>query len=157
MVLVTGGTGFLGAYIIKELVAKGIQVRAIRRRNYLPSFIHASVLNQVNWIDGDILDLVDLEASMEGIDTIIHSAARVSFNATQRREMFRVNITGTANMVNLALEKNIRHFIHVSSVAALGRKNDGSIVTEEKNGKTVRRIPAMPSASINLKWKSGAQ
>lgn len=132
MVLVTGGTGFLGAYIIKELVNKKIPVRAIRRRNYLPSFIPASVLSQVNWMDGDVLDLVGLEESMEGIDTIIHSAAKVSFNNHDRKQMFRVNIEGTANVVNIAIEKNIRHFIHVSSVAALGRKTNGTIVTEEK-------------------------
>ena len=132
MVLVTGGTGFLGAYIIKELVNKGIPVRAIRRSNNLPSFIPVSILEQVNWVEGDVLDLVGLEASMEGIDTIIHSAAKVSFNNKERQEMFRINIGGTANMVNIAIEKNIRHFVHVSSVAALGRKNNSTIVTEEK-------------------------
>lgn len=132
MIFVTGGTGFLGAYIIKELVHKGIRVRAIRRSSSLPSFIPAAVLNQVEWIEGDVLDLVGLEESMDGVETIIHSAAKVSFSGHQRNEMFRVNIEGTANVVNVAIEKKIRHFIHVSSVAALGRKNNGSIVTEEK-------------------------
>jgi dihydroflavonol-4-reductase len=132
MVLVTGGTGFLGGYIIKELVNKGIPVRAIRRSNNLPSFIPDSILNQVDWMEADILDLVGLEEAMEGIDTIIHSAAKVSFNGRHRQEMFRINIDGTANVVNLAIEKNIQYFVHVSSVAALGRKTDGAIVTEEK-------------------------
>ena len=132
MVFVTGGTGFLGAYIIKELVYKGIPVRAIRRSNNLPSFIPAAVLNEVQWIEGDVLDLVGLDEAMDGVDTVIHSAAKVSFNGRERKEMFRVNIEGTANVVNVAIEKNIRHFIHVSSVAALGRKTNGTIVTEEK-------------------------
>ncbi|HKH63425.1 MAG TPA: NAD-dependent epimerase/dehydratase family protein [Flavitalea sp.] len=132
MVFVTGGTGFLGAYIIKELVIKGIPVRAIRRRNHLPSFIPASIFNRVDWRDGDVLDIVGLEESIEGIDTIVHSAAKVSFHDNERRDMFRVNIQGTANIVNLALEKNIRQLIHVSSVAAIGRKNNGAIVTEDK-------------------------
>ena len=132
MVLVTGGTGFLGAYIIKELVTKGIPVRAIRRSNQLPSFIPASIFHRVDWRDGDVLDIIGLEESMDGIDTIIHSAAKVSFHDTERRQMFKVNIEGTANVVNLALEKNIRQLIHVSSVAALGRKSNGTVVTEEK-------------------------
>ena len=132
MVLVTGGTGFLGAYIIKELVTKGIPVRAIRRSNHLPAFISPSVFNRVDWRDGDVLDIAGLEDYMDGIDTIIHSAAKVSFRDNERRDMFRVNIEGTANVVNLALEKNIRQFIHVSSVAALGRKSNGTIVTEAK-------------------------
>jgi nucleoside-diphosphate-sugar epimerase len=132
MVLVTGGTGFLGGYIIQELVNKKIPVRAIRRSTQLPSFIPASILNQVDWMEADILDLEGLADAMEGIDTIIHSAAKVSFDAKQRHEMFQINIEGTANVVNLAIEKNIQHFVHVSSVAALGRKTNGTIVTEEK-------------------------
>lgn len=132
MVFVTGGTGFLGAYIIKELINLEIPVRAIRRSNNLPSFIPSSVLNQVDWIEGDVLDLEGLGTSMEGIDTIVHAAAKVSFNNHERKEMFQVNIEGTANVVNIAIEKNIQHFVHVSSVAALGRKNDGATVTEEK-------------------------
>ena len=75
MVLVTGGTGFLGAYIIKELVTKGIPVRAIRRRNHLPSFIPGFIFNRVDWRDGDVLDTVGLDEAMDGIDTIIHSAS----------------------------------------------------------------------------------
>ena len=105
MVLVTGGTGFLGAYIIKELVTKGIPVRAIRRRNHLPSFIPGFIFNRVDWRDGDVLDTVGLDEAMDGIDTIIHSAAKVSFQEKERTQMFRVNIEGTANVVNLALEK----------------------------------------------------
>src|SRR5688572_12437143 len=132
MVLVTGGTGFLGAYIIKELVAKGVSVRAIRRSNQLPSFMPASIFDGVDWREGDVLDIVTLEESMDGIDTIIHSAAKVSFHDKDRKQMFRVNIDGTANVVNLALEKNIRQLIHVSSVAALGRKTNGTVVTEDK-------------------------
>jgi dihydroflavonol-4-reductase len=132
MVFVTGGTGFLGAYIIKELVNKNIRVRAIRRRNILPAFIPANILNKVEWIDGDVLDVIGLEDAMEGTETVIHSAAKVSFNERERKEMFSVNIEGTANVVNIAIEKNIKRFIHVSSVAALGRKNNGMIVTEEK-------------------------
>jgi dihydroflavonol-4-reductase len=132
MILVTGGTGFLGAYIIKELVDRKFQVRAIRRRKYLPAFIASEILEKVDWVDGDVLDLVGLDEAMEGVDTIIHCAAKVSFNEQDRNQMFRINIEGTANVVNVAIEKSIRRFIHVSSVAALGRKTNGAIVTEEK-------------------------
>ena len=132
MVFVTGGTGFLGSYIIKELVNKGIPVRAIRRSNNLPTYIPASIFAAVHWVDGDVLDLVGLEESMDGVDMIIHSAAKVSFNSHDRAEMFRVNIEGTANVVNTAIEKKIGYFLHISSVAALGRKSNGTIVNEEK-------------------------
>lgn len=86
----------------------------------------------MQWIDGDILDIVALDDAMKGIDTVIHAAAKVSFQASDRSEMFRTNIEGTANVVNMALENNVRKLIHVSSVAALGRTKNGDSVTEEK-------------------------
>src|SRR4026208_855111 len=131
-ILVTGGNGFLGSYIIKELIEKSFSVRAIRRGSKLPFYIPEEILNKVQWIEGDILDVVSLEEAMDNIDTVIHSAAVVSFVKKDREQMYRVNVEGTANVVNIALEKNVRRFIYVSSVAALGRTATGGTVNEEK-------------------------
>ena len=57
-ILVTGGTGFLGAYIIKALIEKGHAVRAIRRSSKLPGFIPADIFDKVDWVEGDVLDVV---------------------------------------------------------------------------------------------------
>lgn len=132
MVLVTGGTGFLGAYIIKALIEKGYAVRAIRRSNKLPVFIPKEFFNKVEWVEGDVLDVVSLEDAMEGVDTVIHSAAVVSFSKKEQQQMYQVNVEGTANVVNISLEKNITRFVHISSIAAIGRKGDGGHVNEEK-------------------------
>ena len=132
IVLVTGGTGFLGAYIIKELVARGHTVRAIRRSDKLPFYIPPAVFEKVEWLPGDILDIVSLEEALEGVDAVIHAAAKVSFSRKDRRQLFSTNIEGTANIVNMALAQNLQRFIHVSSVAALGRTAKGEQVTEEK-------------------------
>lgn len=132
MVLVTGGTGFLGSYIIKLLVEKGYAVRAIRRSNKLPSWIPAEIFNKVEWVEGDVLDVVSLQDAMEGVDAVIHSAALVSFAKKDRKDMYQVNVEGTANVVNMALEKNVRRLVHISSVAALGRTAHGGHVNEEK-------------------------
>lgn len=130
-ILVTGGTGFLGAYIIKQLLADGFAVRAIKRANStLPFFIDKDILNKAEWVEGDILDVTSLENAMQDIDTVIHSAAVVSFAKKERNKMYHVNIEGTANVVNIALQKNIRRFVYISSVAALGRKKDSSRVDE---------------------------
>ena len=131
-VLVTGGTGFLGAYIIKELVEKGYSVKAIRRSNKLPFFIPADVLNKVEWIQGDILDISSLEEAMEETDAVIHAAAKVSTNPRERKEMYKTNIDGTCNVVNIALEKKIKKLVYISSVAALGRTEAGDTVDEGK-------------------------
>lgn len=131
-ILITGGTGFLGAYIIKELIEKGYSVRALRRSSRLPSFIPAGILNRVEWVEGDVLDVLSLQDAMEGMDTVIHSAAAISFIKKERKNMYQVNVDGTANVVNMALEKNIKRLVHISSVAALGRTAGGGHVNEEK-------------------------
>ena len=132
-ILVTGGTGFLGAYIIKTLVEKNLQVRAIRRSIKVPFFISENIFDKVEWLDGDILDLVALDEAMKGIDSVIHSAAIVSFSKKNRKEMYKVNVEGTENVVNLALENKVRRIIHISSVAALGRTSKTAMVDEDKN------------------------
>lgn len=132
MVLVTGGTGFLGAYIIKELIEKGYAVRAIRRSAKLPSFVSPGILNKAEWVEGDVLDVVSLQDAMEGVDTVIHSAALVSFLKKERKQMYQANVDGTANVVNMALANDVKRLVHISSVAALGRTAGGGHVNEEK-------------------------
>jgi dihydroflavonol-4-reductase len=132
MVLVTGGTGFLGAYIIKALVEAGEPVRALRRSAKIPFFIAASTFEKVEWVEGDVLDVVSLHDAMQGVDAVIHSAAVVSFRSSERRHMNSVNIDGTCNVVNLALENGVQRFVHISSVAALGRTKKSEKVTEQR-------------------------
>ena len=132
MILVTGGTGFLGAYIIKNLIEKGHSVRAIRRSSALPFFIPPDIFRKVEWVTGDVLDMVSLDDAMKGIQTIIHSAAIVSFTRDMRSLMYQVNVEGTANVVNAALENRVERLIHISSIAALGRTTHEETVNEEK-------------------------
>jgi len=132
-VLVTGGTGFLGTYILRELVEKGYAVRAIRREGSQPYFYTPpSILEKIEWFSCDLLDLAGLEEAMTGVDAVIHAAAKVSFADNERHELFTTNVEGTANVVNIALELGIRRLVHVSSVAALGRTKKEEKVNEEK-------------------------
>jgi nucleoside-diphosphate-sugar epimerase len=107
-------------------------VRAIRRQNKLPAFLPSTVFDKVEWIAGDILDTSLLQETMEGMDAVIHSAAKVSFSRKDHREMMVTNIEGTANVVNAALATNTRRLVYISSVAALGRTAHGETVTEKK-------------------------
>lgn len=132
MVFVTGGTGFLGAYVIWNLVQKGQAVRAIRRSAAVPFFVPPCILEKVEWVDGDVLDIVSLQQAMQGVDAVIHAAAVVSFHREDRRRMYQTNIEGTTNVVNAAVEAGIRRFVHVSSVAALGRTTKQENVSEDR-------------------------
>lgn len=103
------------------------------------------------------MDVISLNEAMTEMEAVIHCAAIISFRKSERRKMYKVNIEGTANVVNMALEKNINRFVHISSVAALGRTVKGDYVNEEKNGRRVRSIPIMPSLNIMQKWKCGVE
>jgi len=131
-ILLTGGSGFLGAYILKNLVEKGHSVRAIRRSAKLPFFIGKEILDKVEWVEGDVLDVVSLDDAMRGVQAVIHSAAVVSFSKAERKKMYQVNMEGTANVVNTALENHVQRLLHISSIAALGRTIKEETVTEEK-------------------------
>lgn len=127
MVFVTGGTGLLGSYLLRELVARGKKVSALYRKE-VPQTGYS---NQVQWIQGDIHDVVLLEEAMQKAKEVYHCAAMVSFNPKNKYQLLKVNAEGTANMVNAALKAGVQKLVHVSSVSALGRKRDGMEVTEE--------------------------
>lgn len=131
-VLVTGGTGFLGAYIIKNLVEKGVDVTALRRSSATPFFLTAAIQKKITWIDSDLFDVVALAEAMQGINAVIHSAAIVSYDKTERAKMYRVNVEGTANIVNAAIENKVERLVHISSVAALGRKSNSEMIGEDR-------------------------
>lgn len=96
----------------------------------MPAFIDADILKKVEWVQGDVLDVMSLADAMQGIDIVIHSAAVVSFSKADRKNMYQINIQGTANVVNVAIEQDVRRLVYISSVAALGRKKNSTVVDE---------------------------
>jgi dihydroflavonol-4-reductase len=129
MVLVTGGAGLLGKELITQLLAQGKIVRAIYNKTPLPDF-HSPDLQQLQC---NILDVIGLEEAMAGIEQVYHCAAIVTFNPKRKQELFKINIEGTANVVNAALEAGVKKMVHVSSVAALGRIRENEMINETMN------------------------
>lgn len=129
MVLVTGGAGLVGKELITQLLAAGKQVRALYNKTPLAQF-NDPALQQLQC---NILDVVMLEEAMKGIDEIYHCAAIVTFDPKRKRELFKINIEGTANVVNAALEAGVKKLVYVSSVAALGRIRENEPISELMN------------------------
>ena len=131
-ILVTGGTGLLGSYLLRYLVRDGHQnIRAIKRANSSMALVE-EVKDKIEWIDCDILDIPLLEDVMRGVQQVYHCAGMVSYQSKDRNLMYQVNVEGTANIVNLALDEGIEKLVHVSSIAALGRRK-GLVETDENN------------------------
>lgn len=141
MILVSGGTGLLGSHLLFDLCKSGKHVRALKRSNSNISNVKKvfsyyaenadELFKTIEWIDADLLDIYSLIEAMDNITQVYHCAATVSFDSKKETEMMRVNIEGTANMVNAALDKGIQKFIHVSSIATIGIAERGELATEE--------------------------
>ena len=120
LILVTGANGLLGSAIVTYLLANGHRVRGLRRSGSDMQLLN-SVEEKVEWAEGDVLDVLALEKAFEGVTYVIHTAAIVSFTPKDQKQMYQINVQGTANVVNLALEVGVKKMAFVSSVAALGR------------------------------------
>lgn len=119
-VFITGATGLVGQYFVRRLLHEGAEVWALRRpQSKLP--FSENEQKQIRWIEGDLNAPITLAELLPEGAVVIHAAAKVSFNPKDKKELYRTNIKGTAALVDACLEKNCPYFLHISSVAALGR------------------------------------
>ncbi|MBI4946242.1 MAG: NAD-dependent epimerase/dehydratase family protein [Bacteroidetes bacterium] len=140
MILVTGGTGLVGSHLLFDLVRKNERVRVLRRKGSNVDEVRKifsyytdqpdELFSKIEWKDGDLLDVFSLSEAMEGITRVYHCAAIVSLSPKDGDKMIFNNVTGTANMVNAALQKKIQKLCHISSIAALGIES-GKDISEE--------------------------
>ena len=140
MILVTGGTGLVGAHLLYHLINQGENPKALKRQssdiqNTKNIFSYYSddyenLFSRIQWVDGDILDYNSILLAMEGIDNVYHAAASVSFQSSDKLSLVSTNIQGTANIVNAALEMKAQKLVHVSTIGSLGRAESNGIVTE---------------------------
>jgi len=140
MVLVTGGTGLVGAHLLLHLIENGENVRAIYRnpdavqktKSVFKLYKKVDAFEKIDWVEADILDIPSLEIAFTGIEYVYHCAALISFDPKDEEKLRKTNIEGTANMVNFAIAKGIKKFCFVSSIAALGDlASHETYITEE--------------------------
>lgn len=141
MIVITGITGLIGSHIAADLLASGQSVRAIVRPNADIQFVRkiftlyhsngGELYNQIEFVNGDILNYESLLHAFENADKVIHAAALVSFNPAERKDVILNNIEGTANVVNACLECNVQQLGYISSVAAIGNAEEGELATEK--------------------------
>jgi nucleoside-diphosphate-sugar epimerase len=130
MIFITGCNGLVGSFVARKLIQEGYQVRALRRKSSDLTLVQ-DIAAQIEWVEGDILDLPGLSKAMAGVSAVIHSAAIISFAPADKARMHKINVEGTTNVVNVCLANNVSKLCHVSSVAALGRKKNDQFITEE--------------------------
>lgn len=141
MILVTGGTGLLGAHLLFDLLQKESYIKAIKRKKSSIQQIEKIfsyysetpeiLLKKIEWIEADLMDYYSLEEALKDVEYVYHCAALVSFHSKDKQKMLDQNIIGTRNLVNACLHQNIKKLVHVSSIAALGRAENTEITTEK--------------------------
>ncbi|MEP2279532.1 NAD-dependent epimerase/dehydratase family protein [Maribacter sp.] len=141
MVLVTGGTGLVGSHLLLKLTINNTKVRALYRTedklvqvkkifSYY-SDNSATLFNQIDWVQGDILDIPSLKNAIEGITYVYHCAAYISFNPSEFKKLERINREGTANIVNVCIVNGVNKLCHVSTIGTIGRSLNEEKVNEE--------------------------
>ena len=126
--VVTGGTGFVGAALVRHLVDAGERVRVLARPG---SDRRLLVGLPVEVADGDLTDPATLAGCLRGCRSLFHVAALYSLWARNRREFYRVNVEGTRRILQAAGEAGVQRIVYTSTVGALGIPADGSSGTEE--------------------------
>jgi nucleoside-diphosphate-sugar epimerase len=142
MIVVTGGTGLVGAHLLAHLVQTETRIRAIYRtpekleavKNVFGYYFKdvMSFFDKIEWLKADVADVPSLEKVFPDITHVYHVAALITFDPKLFEKLRKVNIEGTANMVNLSIAYGVKKFCFVSSIAAIGENIDPSIpITEE--------------------------
>lgn len=135
----------VGSHLVLHLLENGEQVSAIYRseksiektKSLFKLYHKESFFDKIHWIQADINDIPSLEIAFENIDYVYHCAAFISFEPTDEEKIRKINIEGTANIVNFCLAKSVKKLCYVSSIAALGdlpkqnlRANQQNFITE---------------------------
>lgn len=120
-VLVTGGSGHLGANLVRRLLDEGQAVRVLAHRD-----TNNEALNglDVEWAWGDLRDRASVESAVRGCERIYHAAAKVSSAETRQREIYACNVLGTRHVLHAALTHGVRRVVVTGSFSAVGHLPD---------------------------------
>lgn len=133
-VLVTGASGFVGSHTVAALVERGHEVRAlVRSREKLGRALSPFGDPAVEVAEGDVLDVAAVRAAVEGCDAVVNAANVYTFDAKRRDEVGHVNLTGTAHVLDAAVEAGCDPVVHVSSYVTV-LPHDGPVPADPPIG-----------------------
>ncbi len=126
-ILVTGGSGFIGHNLTKVLISKGYKVKVLVRQNSNLKYLRNL---DIEFCFGDLNDKNTLYRAIKNRDTVFHTAAVIAMWKGKEKQQYQTNVIGTRNICEVALDSGIKKFIHTSSVATLGWKNNYTLIDE---------------------------
>jgi dihydroflavonol-4-reductase len=125
--LVTGGTGFIGSHVVRELAGRGDELRLLVRGRS-----DTGHLSEFEWerTTGDVLDRDSVRKAMKGVDRVFHIAGTTSMRRRDRKRVFELNVGGTRNVLEEALRAGVLRTVFTSSSSAVGAAPPGGAVDE---------------------------
>jgi len=117
---ITGGLGFLGQYIVKAIYDHDHEAQLrVLVRTQRPLFLPLDSFAGLHFVHGDLSRPESFEAELQGVDTVIHNAALVSFKKADAQAIYASNVVGTRNLIAASLNQSVRNFIFISSISAI--------------------------------------
>ncbi len=134
-VLVTGATGFVGTWLVRELLRRGEKVHILHRPNSsLEEFEEFNLGSRLVSHMGDVTSLASLVEATKNIDTVFHLAGVVGYSRAMRKTMDAVNVQGTENVIQAIRANESRaKLVYMSSVVAVGASLDQTVLNEESS------------------------
>lgn len=135
-VLVTGGTGFVGAHTVKALAERGHSVRLLVRspERVGPALEPLGVQGVDDVVVGDVTDRGVVEQAVDGCDAVVHSASVYTLDVRRAEEIRKTNVQGTRNVLEAAVERGLDPIVHISSYVALVPIQDSTIAADSPVG-----------------------
>jgi len=125
--LVTGGCGFLGSWVVRQLVEDGKQVRVLA----VPGESRENLTGvEVEIVEGDVRSRADAEKAVKGVDTVFHAAAIYQDWAPDPTRMYDVNLRGTFSMLEASRRAGVERVIYTASIVSIGRPPLGQYADE---------------------------
>jgi len=118
-ILVTGATGFIGSQLVIKLASTDDDISILVRKSSDLTPLE-SVRNSITVVYGDLADKGAIAVAMKGVDQLYHSAGLTYMGDKKNSLLFRINVEGTRNILEAALEAGVKRVVHVSSITAVG-------------------------------------
>ncbi len=128
-IFITGGTGFLGYYIIQELVNQTDHDLLVLHRSSASLSHLDQFKSRIKFIEGDLENIHPVDAALASADMLIHAAANINFT-NHKDDLYQTNVVFTGQLMDLALSNNVKKVVHISSTAALGKAFENKLLDE---------------------------
>lgn len=159
MIVVSGASGLVGLHLIRALSMQHLHVKALYHTTK-PNLLDGSIAQYIEWVACDISKYYEVEDALYGAQYVYHAAAIISYDSSKYKTMYQVNVIGTENIVNVALQQKVKKLIYLSSIAAIHPAEDGILIDENTPWDPLKKVSQYASTKHEAElhvWRAIAE